>query len=258
MTDKAVTDETAKKKTVKKKAATKKTATKEAPPTATMTTGDTEVAVRIKKIRKSYTINQKLATLDYVKKHGLRPSSRQLGIGLSTIKRWRNGSELLNRLANQNGINPSVRSNKIYTGSCALIKKGIEDELIQHIENEIKNNQRKVSMDLALRKVRQLDPKLILVNCKILRRRVLRILHRRNMIVPTKKKRGKAKAISCKQQQEDFMDDEEEDEDVVDDSDHISDENNKAQDNDDNISNSKNDAISKDPIGEEAGEEQYH
>lgn len=172
---------------------------------ATTTTIAATTSITTKKTRRTYTINQKLAAIEYVSKHGMKPSCRDLNIGLTTIRRWHKELDHLKSLVTErstNGINPAIRQRKLYSGSCATISKDIEEQLIQYMKQQINDYNKKITMDIVVRYIRQIDPKLIIVKCMSVRKRLLRIFHRRNIIVPTTKqpikKRKKNKTRSSK------------------------------------------------------------
>jgi hypothetical protein len=63
----------------------------------------------MKKHYPTYTVVQKLGALDLVKKIGMKLASREAGIPLCTIKRWRRNEGALRAVANTKGIDPTIR-----------------------------------------------------------------------------------------------------------------------------------------------------
>jgi DDE superfamily endonuclease len=130
----------------------------------------------------TYTVVQKLATLDLVKKIGMKPASRESRIPLCSIKRWRRNEVALRETVNTKGIDPTIRQRKLYNTHRAFISKEVEDELLHYVEKERDDNW-KITIAMAMRKVKLLDSSLKNLSRVIIRKRLWRIFHRRNIVI---------------------------------------------------------------------------
>jgi hypothetical protein len=125
----------------------------------------------MKKHQPTYTVVQKLATLDLVKKIGTKPASRESRIPLCTIKRWRRNEDALHATISTKGIDPTIRQLKLYNARRAFISKEVEDDVLQYVEKE-RNDNWKITIGMAVRKLKLLDPSLKDLSRFIIRKRI--------------------------------------------------------------------------------------
>ena len=147
--------------------------------------------------RKSYTLMQKLSSLEYIKQKNLKQASRDLSIGITTLKRWRKYEKEMEQLAAKRGIDPASRQKLEYKGRRSSMNPDNEDLLIQYIENERKENW-KATTSKAARKARELDESWISVPRQVVRRRLWRIFNRRGIVI----RRTTHKAQGCRIEQQ--------------------------------------------------------
>jgi hypothetical protein len=157
--------------------------------------------------RKHYTIAYKIAIVARGEKYGKKAVARAEGINWSLMKKWNKTVNDMKQFAATRGKYGEERFRSDGNGRPPLIKKEVEDGLIEWFEflrnEETGDGPLKVDINMCIQKIRQLDPELNNIQRGILRRRIWRIFRCRK-ITDRAITHQQQKSRSCKKMIEGF------------------------------------------------------
>jgi hypothetical protein len=115
-----------------------------------------------------------------------KPVSLEASIHISTICEWFHQEKELQLMVNDRGYNAHFRTRLDGNGRKPTINKEVENTLMEWFDNlrnmETDDGPVKVTVNMCMQQIWVLDPSLVNVQCHLLRRRLWRVLHRRNVV----------------------------------------------------------------------------